>query len=456
MMSSGSLKLRLFSAAALAISVSLIIAGLSFYFIFQRYVERQAISELQNHYVQLIASIRVDDSGKMKARTTLSDPRFQKPYGGLYWQINEDAQIPLRSRSLFDDTLDIKKFEDAAHAGDLVHIISGPHSTSLFAIEHALFLPVTDSTDRQLHIIMAIDRKDIDDAVQGFGRDLMLGLGLLYLVLVSASFVQIVVGLRPLEAIRRGVEAMREGKVSKINGVFPSEVHALVQEVNALISERAERLERARQRASNLAHGLKTPLTVMSTLAQKIDAAGLKSEARDIQEGADQMRMLVERELARARMASGNAAQLTSIAPTVTRMVAALKKTAENDALLWHSNIPAHAKIAMEPADLLELVGNLLDNARKWAKDQIYVSWVEGTIIIEDDGAGVPDDQLEAIQERGIRLDEKISGSGLGLGIVRDLCEVYNFDLKFKRSSLGGLSVLVDTKSQPLRIERPA
>jgi signal transduction histidine kinase len=456
MKGSGSLKLRLFLAAALAISISLIVAGLSFYYIFQRYIERQAISELQNHYVQLIASVRVDETGKIRARTTLSDPRFQKPYGGLYWQINEDGQLPLRSRSLFDDSLVITKFEDAAHAGNIVHVIAGPHGSSLFAVEHALFLPVTDTADRQLHITMAIDRKDIDDAVKGFGRDLMLGLGLLYLVLVSASFFQIVIGLRPLEAIRRGVEAMREGKVSKIEGVFPSEVHALVQEVNALISERAIRLERARQRASNLAHGLKTPLTVMSTLAQKIEAAGLKVEARDIQEGADQMRMLVERELARARMASGNSVQLTALSPTVTRLVTALKKTAENDALLWHSNISADTQIAMEPADLLELIGNLLDNARKWAKGQIYISWHNGLLSIEDDGEGVPDDQLAAIQERGIRLDEKISGSGLGLGIVRDLCEVYDFDLKFKRSSLGGLSVMIDTRPQPLRIERPA
>jgi signal transduction histidine kinase len=173
-------------------------------------------------------------------------------------------------------------------------------------------------------------------------------------------------------------------------------------------------------------------------------------------EGADQMRNLVERELARARMASGHAAQLTSLSENINRMIKALKKTAKNDDLLWHSTIPSNAQIAMEAGDLTELIGNLLDNARKWAKSQIYVSWSDRVLKIEDDGPGVPDDQLPVIQERGVRLDEEVSGAGLGLGIVRDLAEVYDFDLQLARSSLGGLSVSIDTKPQALRMLRPA
>jgi signal transduction histidine kinase len=452
----GSLKLRLFLAAALAISISLMIAGLSFYYIFERYVERQAVAELENHAVQLISSIRVDEAGKIRARTTLSDPRFQKPYGGLYWQIDEDGQAPLRSRSLFDHELPKSKLIGLGSNTATIHIIDGPDSTKLFASERELVVPGSNSTFHNLHLTMAIDRHDIDDVVSGFGRDLMAGLGLLYAALLGASLLQVSLGLRPLELLRRRVETIRLGTENRIDGNYPSEVRPLVEEVNGLLSARETQLTKARQRASNLAHGLKTPLTIMSSVAQTISAAGLKTEARDIQDGADQMHLLVERELARARMASGQFVQPTLLLPVVTRMINALKKTSDNDALLWHCSIPPDALIAMEPGDLLELAGNLLDNARKWAKRQIYVSWFDQELHIEDDGPGVPEDKIPEIFGRGVRLDESVSGSGLGLGIVHDLAEVYNFGLEIKRSSLGGLSVVLDTKPQALRMERPA
>lgn len=444
MNSSGSLKLRLILAAALGISVSLLIAGLSFYVIFQRYVERAAIAELENHFTQLVASIRVDDAGVLKARQSLSDPRFQKPYGGLYWQINELAKTPLRSRSLFDDSLPVPVSSiTAAETKDVVHIIVGPETSMLFALEKIVVLPNTDGTERRLSITLAVDRNEIDQTVRSFGYDLMFGLGLLYAALLAGSLLQIFIGLRPLEALRKNIEKIRRGRTQNIVGTFPSEVEPLISEVNALIGDRENQLVRARQRASNLAHGLKTPLTVMSAVADSIESSKLTQEAQDIRDSADQMRQLVERELARARMASGHAVQLTKIAPIVTRMMNALKKTSNNETLLWHSTIPAEADIAMEPDDLLECVGNLLENARKWAKTQIYASWQSGVLKIEDDGPGVPDEKISSILERGVRLDETVSGSGLGLGIVAELVEIYGLEIKLSRSSLGGLSVSI-------------
>jgi signal transduction histidine kinase len=456
MINGGSLKLRLFIAAGLAISLSLLLAGSSFYFIFERYVQRQAKSELDNHFVQLISSIRIDETGKIRARTTLSDPRFQKPYGGLYWQINESGQPPLRSRSLFDDILIAPDDALVKEGNEKLHIIDGPDKSKLFALDRSVILPLPGTGERRLIITLAVDQHDIDETVGGFGNDLISGLGLLYIVLLCASYLQVMIGLRPLESLRRSIESIRHGSTQSIVGEYPLEVSPLVEEVNGLLRDREKQLERARQRASNLAHGLKTPLTVMSTLAENIAAAGLKNEARDIHDGADQMRTLVERELARARMASGHAAQLTNIYPVIAKMVRALTKTSGNNALLWRINIPETAQIAMEPADLLELSGNLLDNARKWANTKVQVSWTGSALIVEDDGPGVPDDQLVMIQQRGVRLDQKVTGSGLGLGIVRDLAEVYDFEIRYERSSLGGLSVQVHTVAQPLRIERPA
>jgi signal transduction histidine kinase len=452
----GSLKLRLFLAAALAISLSLLIAGVSFYYIFERYVERQAIAELENHATQLIASIRIDETGKLRARTILSDPRFQRPYGGLYWQISEAEQQPLRSRSLFDHELPNLNSTLAISSAPTVHVIDGPDQTKLFASEREIVVPGLSSQARHLHLTMAIDRRDIDEVVSGFGKDLAKGLGLLYLVLLGASALQVSIGLRPLELLRQRVETIRLGTANRIDGKYPDEVRPLVEEMNGLLLARENQLTKARQRASNLAHGLKTPLTVMSSLATTIAAAGLKVEARDIQDGADHMHLLVERELARARMASGERVQPTNLLPVVSRVINALQKTSGKPELNWQCSIPDDALITMEPGDLLELTGNLLDNARKWAKGQIIVSWIDRVLQIEDDGPGVADDQHDKIQERGVRLDEKVSGTGLGLGIVRDLVEVYNFEMKLQRSSLGGLSVAIDTKSQALRMARPA
>ncbi len=444
MNNSGSLKLRLVLAAALGISVSLLIAGMSFYIIFQRYVERATMTELENHFTQLVVSIHVDDFGSLKARTSLSDPRFQKPYGGLYWQINEEGKPPLRSRSLFDYNLPLPNQMLSVDATkDSVHIIEGPESSKLFALEKSIVLPAEHDSERKINITMAADRSVIDSEVRSFGHDLFFGLALLYSALLSGSLLQIFVGLRPLEALRKNIETIRMGTSQNIVGSFPSEVDPLVSEVNALLGARESQLARARQRASNLAHGLKTPLTIMSAVADSLDSTKLKREAQDIRDSADQMRQLVERELARARMASGHSVQLTPLAPIVNRMMSALKKTAENDALLWHSTIPADATMAMEPNDLLECVGNLLENARKWARTQIYVSWNANVLIIEDDGPGVPEDKIVSILERGVRLDETVSGSGLGLGIVAELVEIYGLDIKLSRSNLGGLSVSI-------------
>ena len=437
-----SLKVRLSVLAALALAIALLIAGTSLYFVFQRYVESVALQQLQDQFVQLANNLSLDPDGKLQTKGSLSDPRFQKPYGGLYWQVNAAGVAPLRSRSLWDHEL-----APPEASNTLVHIIEGPDNSKLFALERHIALQDTSNQPHQIAVTLAIDRALIDKAVNEFGRELALGLGLLFAALLASSLMQTLVGLRPLETLRRGVEAIMAGKSASLDGNFPTEVEPLVDEMNALLNARKNELDRARLRAGNMAHGLKTPLTVMSAVADELAAKGQQVFAQEIRENANQMRNLIDRELARARMASGQSAQQTAVAPIVKRTINALKRTTENETLLWHTSIPADAKLPIDANDLLELVGNLLDNARKWAKSQIYVAWSAGKLSIEDDGPGVPDEQLEAIQIRGVRLDETIQGSGLGLGIVRDLCDAYGLHLKMKRSSLGGLSVSVSLKA---------
>jgi signal transduction histidine kinase len=437
-----SLKLRLLVASALAISILLSVAGASFYYVFQRYVERVAISELDDNYLQLISKIIVDESDKLKVVGKLSDPRFSKPYGGLYWQINENARLPIRSLSLFDEVLSLMQTGQNLD-GNLIHLIKGPNGSKLFTIEKNLALPVAGKPDHNLRILMAVDRQSIDETVGRFGVDMLRGLIVLYTLILSTIGLVILFGLRPLESLRREVGKVRSGGNQQLTGQFPTEVQGLVAELNKLLMDKQDQLERTRLRASNLAHGLKTPLTVMAAIGDNVLRLGLKKEAHDIHESSSQMYGLVERELARARMATGHTNQLSPVKLIVARIVKALQRTSSNTELKWIVVMPDDAAIQIESGDFLELAGILLDNAAKWAKSVVDVRWVGNALTIDDDGPGVPDDKLYDIQKRGVRLDESVPGSGLGLGIARDIVDVYGYKLEFARSNLGGLSVRI-------------
>lgn len=442
-MSRHSLKLRLLLAAALGIAFSLLIAGTAFFFMFQRYAEHLASRELENDFLQLASGIRIDQEGKIKSRAILSDPRFEKPYGGLYWQINEDGQEPLRSRSLFDVDL-----PDLSKPNKRVALITGPENEPLFALQKEIVLPLDGGRERHLQVMMAVERSDIDETARGFRRDLGLGLGMLSLALLAGSLVQILLGLKPLQDLQKAVADVHAGQKSQVGGKFPTEVQPLVDNLNQLLRARENALERARQRASNMAHGLKTPLTVLHAIAHDLSAKGQEQSASQIRDNAALIHDQVERQLARARMASGHAKSLTPLRPATERVLNALKRMPEGAALNWQNEVPPAAEIAMERADLTELLGNLLDNARKWAKSTGRISYHDTILCIEDDGPGVAAEQLHEIEQRGLKLDSSRPGHGLGLSIVRELAESYGLHIRYGRSDLGGLAVTITRPAQ--------
>jgi signal transduction histidine kinase len=212
-----------------------------------------------------------------------------------------------------------------------------------------------------------------------------------------------------------------------------------VQELNDVLELRDQSLERARRRAGDLAHGLKTPLTVLSSIARDLRKDNLARQADDIESQSDAMIRHVERALARARLSSGRGHGNTDLGATVDRVVATVARLSEN--LTFDVRVPKGAVVPLEHNDLTELLGNLLDNARKWAKSQIRLAYDGGLLTIEDDGAGVADEQLALISQRGRRLDESKQGSGLGLSIVEDIADLYGLTVRFDRSELGGLKV---------------
>lgn len=436
-MTANSLKLRLLVSAALGIVLSLIVASAAFLYTFQLYAADVARRELENDFVQLAANLRIDDGSKIVVQGTLSDPRFERPYSGLYWQIDEVGQDPVRSRSLFDVTLPGFAMDHS------IELITGPQNTPLFALTKPLVLPLADGNQRKLSVTMALDRSETDRAAEGFRGDLERGMMILLFALLLGALIQILLGLKPVRDLEKAVSAVHGGRAARLTGTFPTEVQPLVTSLNELLEARDAALERARQRASNMAHGLKTPLTVLNAVADDLDRHGNQAANFAVRENAELIHSQVERQLARARMASGQVTAPTPLLPPVERILRAISKSPEGMKLTWRNTIAANATIAIEPNDLLEILGNLLDNARKWAKSQVRISHDTDLLRIEDDGPGVALSQLMEIEKRGMKLDNARAGHGLGLAITRELVEAYGLVLKYERSGLGGLSVRI-------------
>jgi signal transduction histidine kinase len=440
-MKSGSLRLRLLLAAAVSIALALGLAGFGLTILFQRYVERRVAQELSDHLLQLAAGIQVASDSKITVAHELADPRFNQPFSGLYWQVDANGTDIARSRSLWDEKLDMpsppKGFEDVH-----LHRITGPGGASLFAEERYAVVTV-DGKEQPLVITVGLDEEEIEEAVTAFSRDLMLSLAVLGVALIAAAWLQVSIGLRPLELLRTSLERVRSGAAARLEGTFPSEVQPLAAEVNGLLAARDDELLRARQRAGDLAHGLKTPLTVLSAISRDVASAGLIAQARDVEAQTEHMRRHIERELARARLASGHASALTPVRMTLERLIEAIKRAPRGEDLVWMVNVPAGTQAAIERGDLTELLGNLLDNARKWARTRVEICLQDDALVIGDDGPGVPRGKTAHVLERGTRLDEATQGSGLGLAIVRDIAETYGLSVSLARSPLGGLEVTI-------------
>jgi signal transduction histidine kinase len=437
-MSAGSLRLRLLLAAALSIAVALLLAGLALSLIFEDQVYRRVTSELENHFYQLAGGLEPGANGNLTITRPLADPRFELPLSGLYWQVSQSGgSEPLRSKSLWDEGLSLPDASDAQG------VMQGPSGVPLYFIRRQITIDA-DGKEMPITVFVAVDKTEVDTPVSDFRWQILWSLGLIGAALMVAAWAQVSIGLSPLKRLSSLLSAMRRGETRRLEGSFPNEVAPLAGELNALLDAQEKTLDRARARAGDLAHGLKTPLTVLSAIARDIAERGLKKEACEIEEQAELIRLHVERQLARARLASGRTVAATPLKEAADRVVAAMKRSPRGDDIEWVNAIPADAKAAIEKQDLVELFGNLLDNGRKWAKTRVALSFADHALIIEDDGPGVPQADLERIIERGHRLDEKTQGSGLGLAIVRDIAEIYGLDFDLSRSELGGLRIAIN------------
>ena len=395
------------------------------------------------------ASTQVATAGLVLTRP-LAEPLFDQAYSGWYWQIEAaDGSTTLRSRSLFDQAL-----PPAPAAGPPGRYAApGPDNQSLRVVTRTIVLPAM-TTPFQFRV--GADTDAVERQIRRFNRTLAWALGLLGLGLVSAVLIQVRFGLQPLRRIGVDLAAIRLGRARRLAGTYPAEVAPLAAELNNLIDHNAAVVERARTHVGNLAHALKTPLSVLANEAHTGQAQGSEGAlAQTVTRQTDQMRRLVDRHLARARTAAtrGVLGARTDVGAVASDVARAVQRIHAESAIDIATACPPDLAFAGESEDLEEMVGNLLDNAAKWARSRVRLSarpdGRDLAIRIEDDGPGLPADQYDTALRRGARLDERVPGSGLGLAIVRDIAELYGGALVLEAGSMQGLCARLRLPAAP-------
>ena len=443
----GSLRLRLVAGGIIAILLALTIAGTGLVLLFERHVTRTMADDLDVRLKELVAVVDIDQEQNLVVTRQPSDPRFADPLSGLYWQVADDRGQLLRSRSLWDTTLRLPT--DELSPGQVHHHEAmGPTNTHVLIAERRVSLTIGDRRV-PVRVAVASDLARVSAAASAFGKDLALALSLLGLALAIATWTQVGLGLRPLEAVRRGIADIRSGRRHHLPAEVPSEVQPLVEEVNALLDGQEREIERSRSRAADLAHGLKTPLAALAANAAHLRERGDQVIAQEIEAVGDAMSRHVDRELARVRVRGAvrhRGGHSTLLAPLVRSLIATLSRTPSGMRVTFETHIANDVQVPLDRTDLAEVLGNLLENAARHASKCVRITAHGGSglsIITEDDGAGIVPAQRPRVLERGIRLDERGDGAGLGLAIVQDVLNAYGWQLDLTKSELGGLKATI-------------
>jgi signal transduction histidine kinase len=448
-MRANSLALRLFIWATGWTVVILIVTGVALSTLYRHAVERSFDRRLDVYLRTLVADVASPEEGVDKYPQSIGEPLFELPLSGWYWQVTRlDTKTPEvhSSRSLWDTNLPrLPDDKTAASTEYRQGYARGPEDQDLRMVERNVDL----GSDGRYLISVAGDASEIDDETRSFDRAIGFTFAALTAALLLTTALQVRFGLSPLTRISQSLAAIRSGRAERLEGAFPVEIAPLARETNALIDANREIVERARTHVGNLAHALKTPLSV---LVNEAAARGNDPLAHKVLEQTDIMRDQVARQLERARLAARSTVVGTLI--DVPPVVAALARTMEK---LHHArdiaiavDVPPHARFRGEQQDLEEMVGNLVDNGCKWAQSRVAIEVIADQpspadpkprvrILVDDDGPGLSPGERERVAQRGQRLDETKPGSGLGLSIVVELAGLYGGVLTLGTAPIGGL-----------------
>ena len=455
-----SLRWRLLAATMVAALAVAVLAGWWLSALFRDEVERQFAAALRSQLDEVTARFELDAAGVPAVdEAALSDPRWRQPYAGLYWQVDaigtpELRRAVLRSRSLWDAQLETPA--DVLADGQVhVHALQGPDGAPLLALERTVRLGGEDAP--RWRLLVAADRRATASAATAFDHVLIASLAALVLLLAAAAAAQTAIGLRPLQGLQRELMAVHAGRARRLEGRFPRELQPLVDDFNAVLDRNAEIVTRARSLAGDLAHALKTPL---AALAQGAEAARAQPARGDelpalVAEQVALARRHVDWHLSRARAAAARALPgvRTEVAPLVAGLLRVMQRVhAERGLRIEQATMAAGLAFAGEAQDLQEMLGNLLDNACKWARSVVRVSAehvpaapgaARLRLVVDDDGPGIEPAQRERVLARGERLDESMPGSGLGLAIVRERVALYGGTMTLGDAPSGGLRAVI-------------
>lgn len=412
--------------------------------------ERGFDSLLSAHLFNLIGSVGVSEQGVLTGAPDLGDLRFSEPRSGWYWSVepaSDELKGELRSSSMTRAIPSPSVSEVPFNSGfQRSYLTDGLDGEQLQVFESEFVL---DAKNRIARFRVMGNETELEQEISAFQRRLLTYLSLFGFGMIAINAVAIFFGLQPLRRVRNALAMVRQGTAQRLGGRFPAEIEPLANETNALIENNKRIVERSRTQVGNLAHSLKTPLAVLLNEGRALGG----EKGRLISEQATSMQKQVEYYLQRARMAAqrDSVVYRTPVKPLVQRMARVMEKLNPNIDLTLA--LPQDEVIfAGEREDLEEVLGNLLENAMKWAKSAVVVS-VElqndsgGTdffeISIEDDGPGIPEGKAREALKRGKRLDESKPGTGLGLAIVADLVNEYGGKLGLERGLLGGLKASI-------------
>lgn len=431
----GSLSRRMVLIAAVWITLLLLGGGLALDRVLSDAITRNMDYQLEYVMRGMIAAGEIGPDGEIRFSRTLADQRFLEPYSGLYWQVSGKGQEPFRSRSLWDRALRI----GPEHRDSQIHVFDSDEfpDQALRVMERDIMFPDSPVLWR---FQVAQSRDDLDAQIRTLRRTLVRSFALLGLGLIALTALQALYGLWPLRRVRLAIAQMRAGKASRVEEALPREVEPMVEELNALLEHNEKQAEEARRHAGNLAHALKTPLTVIMNAA----TAQAPDLADTVIREATTMRRQVDHHLARARAVGrrGHAhsranvwASLESVERAVHRLYGHVR---------FDMDGPRDLSVRVERQDLDELLGNLIENAAKYGGGSVFVTIAPAgdfiEILVEDDGQGIPEEQRQRTFDRGTRLDTSKPGTGLGLSIVQDVAEIYGGSIELEESEdLGGL-----------------
>src|SRR5271163_1938441 len=447
-MRANSLAFRLFLWATGWTVIILIVTGIALSSLYRHAVERAFDRRLDVYLRTLVADVASPEEGGDKFPQSIGEPLFELPLSGWYWQVTRlDGKTPdvHSSRSLWDANLPrLPEDKSAAAAEYRQGYAQGPEDQDLRLVERNIDL----GDDGKYLIAVAGDASEIDDETRSFDRAIGMTFAALTAALLLTTALQVRFGLAPLKRISASLAAIRSGRAERLEGEFPVEIASLARETNALIEANREIVERARTHVGNLAHALKTPLSVLVNEAAARPADPL---AQKVLEQTDIMRDQVARQLERARLAARSAVvgTLIEVPPVVTALARTMEKLHRERNIAIALDVPSQARFRGEQQDLEEMVGNLVDNACKWAQARVAIEVLADApageneprvrVIVDDDGPGLSPAERERVAQRGQRLDESKPGSGLGLSIVVELANLYGGVLTLGTAPIGGL-----------------